>query len=96
VNAVIVVVMGVMTGVAGGGVRDILCGEIPLVLRKEVYATASLLGGIVFVVLERCGVVGAVPVVIAIATTLAVRLAAIHWQLSLPVLTPRGADKRGG
>src|SRR5512141_2272378 len=47
----IAVIMGVMTGVAGGIIRDMLSGEIPLVLRKEIYATASLCGAATFAVL---------------------------------------------
>ena len=90
-----VALMGVMTGVAGGIVRDVLCGEIPLVLRKEIYATASLLGGIVFVALWRMGFDGVESVSIAGAAVLAVRLSAIHWRLSLPVFTA-GDDGRQG
>jgi len=44
--------MGVMTGTFGGMIRDMLQGEIPLVLKKEVYASASLLGGIVYLILS--------------------------------------------
>ncbi len=47
----IAVIMGVMTGVAGGIIRDILSGEIPLVLKAEIYATASLCGAIIFAIL---------------------------------------------
>ncbi len=86
-SGAIVAIMGVMTGVAGGIIRDVLCGEIPLVLRKEIYATASLLGGLVFVGLWKMGIGGAESVAIAGAAVLAVRLSAIHWQLSLPVFT---------
>jgi len=92
-SGAIVAVMGVMTGVAGGIIRDLLCGEIPLVLRKEIYATASLLGGVVFVALWRLGVEGDATVLIAGAVVLAVRLSAIHWSLSLPVFT--AGDARG-
>ena len=48
VHVVIAIVMGVMTGVVGGMIRDILSGEIPLVLKREIYATASLCGAIAF------------------------------------------------
>ena len=47
------VIMGVLTGVAGGIIRDMLSGEIPLVLKAEIYATASLCGAITFVVLTN-------------------------------------------
>lgn len=85
VSYIIVVVMGGITGVAGGVIRDILCGEIPLVLRKEIYAIASLLGGVTLVVLFDYGVARGPAVLMAAAVTLVVRLVAIHYGLSLPV-----------
>jgi len=82
---VIAVMLGMMSGTAGGMVRDVLCGEIPLILRKEIYATAALLSGVSFVLLSRFGA-GELPAVFgAVVPGLALRLAAIRWQLSLPV-----------
>ena len=49
----IAVVMGVMTGVAGGMMRDIVCRQIPMILRKEIYATACIAGALVFIGLRR-------------------------------------------
>jgi uncharacterized membrane protein YeiH len=85
VHPMIAVVMGVMTGVAGGIARDVLCGEVPLILKKEIYATASLLGGVVFVFMATARL-GDLAVLCAVAVVLIVRLAAIRWNLSLPVL----------
>lgn len=85
VPASIAVIMGVMTGVAGGIIRDILSGEIPLVLKAEIYATASLCGAITFAVLTRHFPAMPLPAPAAIIVILAIRLAAIHWKLSLPV-----------
>ena len=82
---VITVMMGMLTGTAGGMVRDILCGEIPLILRREIYATASLLGGVVFVMLDHTGMERGLSAPLAAAVVLAVRLAALRWELSLPV-----------
>lgn len=81
----VALVMGVMTGVMGGMLRDVLCAEIPLILRREIYATASLAGGIVFLILSHYRPDRGMNVIIAIATVLVVRLAAIGWNLSLPV-----------
>lgn len=81
----IAVIMGVMTGVAGGIIRDLLSGEIPLVLKAEIYATASLCGAITFAVLTKHFPSMPLPAPTAIMIILALRLAAIHWQLSLPV-----------
>lgn len=81
----IAVIMGVMTGVAGGIIRDMLSGEVPLVLKAEIYATASLCGAITFVVLAGQFPSVPLPTPAAIAVTLVLRMAAIHWKLSLPV-----------
>lgn len=84
-SGVVAVVMGLLTGVAGGMIRDVLARRVPMVLRQEVYATASIAGGVVFVVLEALPVPLAVSIVSGLVVTLALRLSAIHWHLSLPV-----------
>lgn len=85
VPGTIAVIMGVMTGVAGGIIRDMLSGDIPLVLKAEIYATASLCGAVVFAVLTEYVPSMPLPAPTAIAVTLSLRLAAIHWKLSLPI-----------
>jgi len=79
------VVMGVMTGVAGGMLRDVLSAEVPLVLRREIYATAALCGSLVYVAASLVSVPAPGPFVASVVVTLAIRLAAIRWGLSLPV-----------
>jgi uncharacterized membrane protein YeiH len=81
----IAVAMGVMTGVAGGLMRDVLCGEIPLILRREVYATAALAAAGVFVGLTALGVGADAPLWGGILAGLGLRLAAIRWGFSLPI-----------
>lgn len=80
------VVMGVLTGVGGGMIRDVLAREVPMVLQKEIYATACIAGGTVHVI----GIACAVPTVVAlwggVFVTLLIRLAAIYWDLNLPKL----------
>ena len=83
-TALIAVMMGTMTGVAGGMLRDLLTGEIPLILRQEVYATASLAGGTVFVLSTLYLPLAPWNAVLGITITFLLRLAAIRWQLSLP------------
>jgi uncharacterized membrane protein YeiH len=89
------VIMGVMTGVAGGIIRDMLSGEIPLVLKAEIYATASLCGAIIFVVLTSQFPSMPLSAPAAITAVLALRLAAIHWKLSLPVF-PSAKNESSG
>jgi len=88
----VAVIMGVMTGVAGGIIRDLLSGEIPLVLKAEIYATASLCGAVVFALLTTHFPHIPYPTPIAIAVVLGLRLTAIHWNISLPVF-PAGKNE---
>lgn len=81
----VAIVMGVMTGVAGGMVRDVLSAEVPLVLRREVYATAALCGSLSYVLLIGLGISDTACLVSSLTVTLVIRLAAIHWGFSLPV-----------
>lgn len=86
-SGILAVVMGTMTGVAGGMIRDVLSAEVPLVLQKEVYATASLCGAGVYVLMTGMSLPGVLCLVVSVLTTLIIRLAAIYWGLSLPQIT---------
>lgn len=86
-SIIIAVIMGVMTGVAGGMIRDILSKEIPLILRKEIYASAALAGSLVCVFLERFNVSEIAYIVLSISVTFSIRMAAIHMNASLPVFS---------
>ncbi|MCU1285460.1 MAG: hypothetical protein JWO13_1810 [Acidobacteriales bacterium] len=79
----IAVLMATTTGVAGGAIRDVLCGEIPRIFRGEVYATVSLLGAALFVGMQRAGVTTAISAVVATAVIVTLRAAAIHWNVRL-------------
>lgn len=81
----IAVVMGVMTGVVGGMIRDVLSGEIPLILRREIYATASLCGAIAYSSILINFQNKGVAILAAVLVTLGLRLSAIRWKISLPV-----------
>ncbi len=90
----IAIVMGIMTGVAGGMLRDVLSGEVPLILSREIYATASLCGAIVFIVVYQSLDNHAFAVIASIIATLSLRLSAIKWNLSLPHFVSHG-EKAG-
>ncbi|GMG88130.1 trimeric intracellular cation channel family protein [Biformimicrobium ophioploci] len=84
-SPLIAVVMGMVTATFGGLIRDLLSGEIPLLLRREIYATAALLGAAVMVWLDLyTSVPGPIIVALAMAVTLSIRLAAMRWDLSAP------------
>ncbi len=84
-SGVVAVLMGLFTGVAGGMIRDVLARRVPMVLCREVYATAAIAGGVVFVALASLGA-PRLGILLSLVTTLGLRLAAIRWQLALPVL----------
>ena len=92
VAPVVALGMGVITGVAGGIIRDILCNEVPLVLRREIYATASLAGGVLFLFLSAVHVPAAISTWVAALAVFSVRLAAIRLRLSLPRV-PQAGEK---
>lgn len=80
-----VVVLGTMTGVAGGVLRDLLSAEIPLVLRRgNLYASAAIAVTLVYRLLEIAGVPTQAAAFTGMAIVAGVRFAAIRWRLSLP------------
>jgi len=87
VPAVVVVIMGTFTGAAGGLLRDVLSGEIPLILRRgELYATAAIVGATAYLLLEAAGVNRTTSAVLGMIAVAALRFAAIAWNLRLPVV----------
>lgn len=85
-TGLIAVLMGAITGTAGGVVRDVLSAEVPLVLRPgTLYVTAALLGAIVYLALESLGAVRAVSSVCGMIVIAGVRLWAIRRNVTLPV-----------
>lgn len=81
----IAIMTGIMTGVVGGIIRDVLVGEVPLVFRKEIYATASFAGASIFLLLEHAGFSIDLAIVVAIIITLSMRVTAIMFNIELPV-----------
>lgn len=83
-NALLVIVLGMATGIGGGMVRDIMIGEIPFVLRKRVYAVASLAGGCVYYLMYLWKIDSVVSAVVAIIVVFAIRMFATAYKWSLP------------
>ncbi|WP_422449864.1 MULTISPECIES: trimeric intracellular cation channel family protein [unclassified Endozoicomonas] len=84
VEPMVAVMMGVLTGCGGGAIRDMLAGEIPMVLRQEIYASAAMAGGAVFILLEPLLQNINHTSIIAAAVVLILRLMAVYKGLSLP------------
>lgn len=89
----IVVIAGMVTGVFGGLLRDILCNQMPLVLQKEIYACVSLAAGAAYVAMLEAGLAAGVASVIALVGGFIFRMLAIHFHWQLPSF--KGQDIRG-
>ncbi|WP_341719708.1 trimeric intracellular cation channel family protein [Micromonospora sp. FIMYZ51] len=83
------VLIGMITAIGGGLVRDLLTGEIPVVLRREIYAVAALAGAILMVLLNGLGHTGPIPLTGAAMLVFGVRLVALRRRWSAPVPAPR-------
>ncbi|ABD06013.1 Protein of unknown function UPF0126 [Rhodopseudomonas palustris HaA2] len=88
-NGIVAVAMGVVTATFGGIIRDLLGGEIPVILRREIYVTAALVGAAAFVLLTMVGAPREISTGIGFALGLAVRAAALQRGWSLPRYRPR-------
>ncbi len=80
----IAALMGVITGVFGGVIRDMLCNEVPLIFRTDIYATAALVGALLFIALDNLGMEHNSALIASMITIVSIRLAAIHWHIHLP------------
>ncbi|WP_324719504.1 trimeric intracellular cation channel family protein [Salinimicrobium sp. HB62] len=83
-NPIISITLGTMTGTFGGVIRDILCNEIPVIFRKEIYATACIVGGMAFIMLYEAGMQQDLIYVLTSLTVILIRLLAVKFQISLP------------
>jgi len=90
------VILGVITGIGGGLIRDVLAGRTTLLMRRELYAVPLMLGCSIYVVilvyLPEYGGIGGI---LCILATFALRAAAIHWNLIMPGFAFLAHDKQG-
>ncbi len=82
--ALICVALGTMTACFGGVIRDILCNEIPVIFRKEIYATACIVGATAYVLLLNTVISSEWDVVIAGSIIITIRILAVTFKLQLP------------
>ncbi len=80
--------LGMLTGIGGGALRDILAAEVPLVLRSEVYAVASLLGAIIITLANQAGVLGTPAEILAALATFALRMVSVWRAWRIPIAHP--------
>lgn len=80
------IIMGTITGSAGGVIRDVLLNNVPVIFKKEIYAMASIVGGAAYWGLVECGCDMTVSVIIAFVLIVLIRIFAVKYHISLPVL----------
>ncbi len=91
----VAIIMGMITGAFGGVLRDILINEVPLVFRKDIYATACLLGGIVYWLIYASTTAAYVAPLSCATTIIVLRFLTLKYNLSLPILSQRPrSDKK--
>ena len=80
------IIMGCITGAAGGVIRDVLLNNEPVIFRKEIYAMASVLGGLAYWLVMHIDNRVELAVIISFAVTCTIRALAVRYHLSLPKL----------
>jgi uncharacterized membrane protein YeiH len=84
VHPIIVIVAGMVTGIVGGILRDVLCNDIPLVFQGELYATVSIVTGVVYYLGLLAGLPADIVVLIALAVGFPLRVAALAFKWEMP------------
>jgi len=84
VGAAQAAILGAITGVGGGTVRDMLIARVPVILRSELYAIPALVAATVVVVTERAGIYGAAWAIAAAALCFAIRVIGLRYRLNAP------------
>jgi uncharacterized membrane protein YeiH len=85
-HPMICIALGTMTACFGGVIRDILCNEIPVIFRREIYATVCMLGGVVFFALKEINLNQDVLYIITSSVMIVFRLLAVKYKWYLPAL----------
>ncbi|WP_339840687.1 trimeric intracellular cation channel family protein [uncultured Maribacter sp.] len=83
-SPVMCIVLGTITACFGGVLRDILCNEIPVIFRKEIYATICILGGLVYFLLIQFPIDNTISYSMAILIIIIMRVLAVRFKISLP------------
>lgn len=86
-STMVAILLGTMSGVCGGMIRDVLCREVPMVFRGELYAVTCIFGGGVYTGLLAIGTGQLTAMLCGMSALLALRLAAMKWQLTIPVFS---------
>jgi len=88
----VVIMMGMITGSAGGVIRDILINEVPLIFRKDIYALACVIGGLVYFVCFKFNCNSEITQLLAAFSIILTRILAVRFHISIPVLKGNDDD----
>jgi len=83
-HPIICIALGTMSACFGGVIRDILCNEIPVIFRKEIYATACIFGGLSYFLIRKMPLESDFVFIIAGTIVIVVRLLAVKFKIALP------------
>ena len=87
------IIMGTLTGAAGGILRDTLFNEVPLIFRKDVYATACILGGLIFFICQEASIGNAMCEILSASSVILIRIWAVRKSASLPLMKDDTAEE---
>ena len=85
-HPIICIALGTMTACFGGVIRDILCAEIPVIFKKEIYATICILGGILFFILKKFNLNSDVLYLITSLVIISLRVISVRFKWYLPTI----------
>lgn len=87
-SPIVVVLMGTMTGAAGGMLRDMMSAQVPLIFRQDIYASAAVAGIVVYLLLKAAGLRSSWAITAGVLVILGLRMGAVLWGWHLPRLHP--------
>ncbi|WP_378188430.1 trimeric intracellular cation channel family protein [Aquimarina sp. W85] len=91
-DPIVSVALGTITGCFGGVIRDILCNEIPVIFRKEIYATVTILGGICFMFMYSIGLDMTLTYIATTLLIIVIRLLVVTYQITSPSFTVKNPN----
>lgn len=83
-HPVVIISIATMSASFGGVIRDILCNEVPVIFRKEIYATACVFGAMAYLLLHNLGFSDTIVYIATSSVVISIRLVAVLFHLSLP------------
>ena len=89
----VAIIMGSITGAAGGVFRDVFINEIPLIFRKEIYAMACVVGGTVYFLCQLAGLDAYICQIVGGVSVFLARILAVKYKICLPILSGAGEEE---